>query len=331
MTKVIAFGAGNFFESRKTEIEKEYDIVVFCDSDIQKKGTLFNNKKVISVEELDCYPDFDILITSRFKYEIIEQLLEIGVDENKIHVIKSEWMENTTTIRVRGGGIELCRNGITVILCNELEEMIFREIWYLEEYNVNLNSDSIVLDVGLNVGFAALFFANKEFVKKVYAFEPDRVVYDKALLNIKLNKKISDKIETFNVACADKYKKETYIINPNISAGMLKQRGGIDENYKTVSVECVDSACVFGAIIDEHYGKNKIIMKCDCEGAEYEIFNRLEESGYFNKIDVFVMEWHAGRRKEIEEIFHRNKYVYMIYTTPGRTFGKCYAVKQLEK
>lgn len=331
MTKVIAFGAGNFLDSRKEAIEKEYDIIVCCDNDPKKVGTVFNNKLVISVEELDSYSDLDILITSKFKYEIIEQLLEKGVDENKIHVIAPKWVDNGASMIVHREGIALCMNGITVILHNELEEMIFREIWCSEDYNVNLASDSIVLDIGLNVGFAALFFANKEFVKRVYAFEPDKEVYEKAVLNIGLNSKISDKIETFNVACADGYRKETYIINPRESAGILKPRGNIGDSCNTVSVECVDSACVLGEIIDKHYGNEKIIVKCDCEGAEYEIFNRLEESGYFNKIDAFVMEWHAGRRDEIEKIFLRNNYVYMIYTTPGRTFGKCYAVKQSER
>lgn len=69
-------------------------------------------------------------------------------------------------------------------------------------------------------------------------------------------------------------------------------------------------------------------MKCDCEGAEYEIFYRLEQTGLLKKIDAFVMEWHCDRRSEIQQIFDRNGYMYLISNAPKRTFGKCYAIKK---
>lgn len=213
------------------------------------------------------------------------------------------------------------------MLHNDVEEMIYREIWYNEEYNLNTSKESIVIDIGMNAGFATLFFAQKDFVKKVYAFEPDKIMYEKAVNNINLNAHIKDKIVTANVACSNEDKKEIYVVNPIESAGIAKRRGKKLTDVKQIEVACVDSAKVLGTIIDNHYGREKILIKCDCEGAEYEIFFRLEEMGYFEKIDAVVMEWHADRRKEIENIFIRNDYTYMIYNNPGRTFGKCYAIK----
>lgn len=218
-----------------------------------------------------------------------------------------------------------------MVLHNDLEEMICREIWYNDDYNINLQTDCIVIDIGLNVGFATLFFANKDFVKRIYSFEPDKKVYDKAVYNIGLNEKAKEIIVTYNVAASNCNKKEFYVDHLDssfISAGIRKKRTGDGADCETIEVECVDSAEILGKIIDNHYGKEKIVMKCDCEGAEYEIFYRLEESGYFDKIDVVVMEWHTGRRGEIEQFFSRNNFTYFITTTPGRTFGKCYAIKQ---
>lgn len=226
-----------------------------------------------------------------------------------------------------GGGVKICLHGISAVLHDSVEEMICREIWYSEEYNINLAKDSIVIDIGLNIGMASLFFANKEYVKKVYAFEPDKRVYEKAIHNISLNEKIRDKIETFNVACANTDKQETYLIDSRESAGIFQRNNVLNSKCGEIEVTCVDAARVLGDIIDQHYGYEKILIKCDCEGAEYEIFYRLEEAGYFDKINAFVMEWHDGRRSEIEKIFERNNFAYIISENRRGIFGLCYAVK----
>ena len=331
--EVLAFGAGNYYIHNKDLIREEYNIIAFCDNDEKKVGTVYDGKPVISVGQLMQYTGLEILITSIHKYEIIEQLLEEGIEAERICFMIPDWMKEICSLVRIGerGGIELCIRGTFMVLHNDLEEMICREVWYNEDYNINLQTECIVIDIGLNVGFATLFFADKAFVKKIYAFEPDKKVYDKAVYNIGLNENARDFIETYNVACSDCNKKEFYVNHRDplfISAGIRKIRTGDAANCETIQVECVDSAEILGKIIDNHLGKEKIVLKCDCEGAEYEIFYRLEESGYFNKIDVVVMEWHIGRREDIEKIFSRNNYIYFITTTPGRTFGKCYAIKQ---
>lgn len=151
------------------------------------------------------------------------------------------------------------------------------------------------------------------------------------MYNIGLNKEAKDLIETYNVACSDSSRKELYVNHADpsvVSAGIRKKRLNDSTDCDTMEVECIDSAKILDEIIDRHLGKEKIVLKCDCKGAEYEIFYRLGESGYFDKIGAFVMEWHIGRRDEIEKIFSRNNFTYFITTTPGRTFGKCYVVRQ---
>ena len=253
----------------------------------------------------------------------------MGIKAEKIYTVGSEWMKRRCDfIQVIEEGIKICIDGRKMIITNPLEEMICKEIWLGEDYNINLQEKSVVIDIGMNVGYATLFFANKPFVKKEYGFEPDQRVYVEAEKNIKLNSDIEDKVKTFNVACSDCHKEEEYVINERESAGIYKIRDKVtSENAQKEIVKCVDSAEVIGNIIEKHFTKNKIVMKCDCEGAEYEILNRLEEVEYLKKIDAFVMEWHLGRREEIEALFERNNYTYYIFTTPGRSFGKCYAFR----
>lgn len=45
-------------------------------------------------------------------------------------------------------------------------------------------TDSIVIDIGANIGLASLFFAARKNVIKVIGYEPLRSTYQKALHNI---------------------------------------------------------------------------------------------------------------------------------------------------
>ncbi len=51
--------------------------------------------------------------------------------------------------------------------------MIFTDIFNNDNYNMNIGADSIIVDIGMNVGIATLFFALKQNVKKIYSYEPD--------------------------------------------------------------------------------------------------------------------------------------------------------------
>lgn len=182
MKEMIAFGAGNYYEMNKEEIEKKYNIVALCDNDKEKTGGMLHGKPIVAVENILDYEDAEIVITTPiYQYEIINQLIGMGIKTNKIYTVGSEWMKRRCdSIQVIEEGIKVCIDGREMIITNALEEMICKEVWEGEDYNVKLQENSIVIDIGMNVGYATLFFANKPFVKKVYAFEPDRRVYVKA-------------------------------------------------------------------------------------------------------------------------------------------------------
>ena len=65
--------------------------------------------------------------------------------------------------------------------------------------------NSIVIDIGMNVGIASLFFATLPHVEKVYAFEPFKAPYLRAMDNFKLNPALSAKIQAYNFGLSNKF------------------------------------------------------------------------------------------------------------------------------
>ena len=72
---------------------------------------------------------------------------------------------------------------------------ILKEIYLNKEYGFFFNEKSIVVDVGLNVGFASLFFALNQNVAQVYSYEPFKPTIEQAQKNISMNADLEKKIK----------------------------------------------------------------------------------------------------------------------------------------
>lgn len=81
---VVLFGAGALgiaFLERLTQLGIE--VTAFCDNSPQKWNTKFYNIRVIAPEDLLKLPDTIVFITSMYHAEISDQLLKLGMIENK--------------------------------------------------------------------------------------------------------------------------------------------------------------------------------------------------------------------------------------------------------
>lgn len=61
-----------------------------------------------------------------------------------------------------------------------------------------------------------------------------------------------------------------------------------NDKFKKISIECIDIAELISGLNDA----DKIILKLDVEGAEYEILNQLLATNQIKKIDKIYIEWH---------------------------------------
>jgi FkbM family methyltransferase len=159
----------------------------------------------------------------------------------------------------------------------------------------------IFLDIGGWTGVSAEFFRNthprgKEF--EIFTFECDK-------RNIETIRKKNLPI-TLIPKAAWVYDGDVNFYYPTggtKAGGTMypeKKTGHID-SQKYYSVECIDIA----KFIRQFEGCY-IIMKLNCEGAEYHIIPHLWEEGLSDKIDKYYIQWHCDKigltKKEHERI-----------------------------
>ena len=204
-----------------------------------------------------------------------------------------------------------------------------REILIEEAYNLSCKEDSVVIDIGMNRAIASLFFAAKENVKKVYAFEPFKPTLALAQKNLDLNPELSKKIQTFAYGLG---KKDTTLDIPysiNVSDCMSTTHTvSVKHNVRTEMATVKDAAQILAPIFEKNKN-NRIIVKCDCEGAEFEIIERLDEENLVVKIDAALIEYHFKKPDTLVKILTKNGFaVHIIHGSKKKPItGYLFAAK----
>ena len=209
---------------------------------------------------------------------------------------------------------------------------LIKEVFVKSEYNLNLNRESILIDIGMNRAAASLLFATNKNIKKIYAYEPFKPTFEVAKRNLELNPHLSEKIIPLNFGLG---KSETTLELPyvaNASGAMSTTHNTCnDENIRKETVIIKDAAEEIIPILEENKNKH-IIIKCDCEGAEFEIFERLNAKDLVGGIDVVMMEYHFEEPDRLVNILTENGFALQtkIGSSKSQT-GYIYAVRMAER
>ncbi len=213
--------------------------------------------------------------------------------------------------------------------------LIVKEIFKNDEYHFDIGKEAVVIDIGMNIGLASLYFATREEVKAVYGFEPFKPTFEQAVFNFKINEKYARKIHSYNYGLGDSDKELSFDYSPRTPGRMstVKTIGAINPSRKhetrTETVQIKNAATEI-KIITERHRDQKIVLKCDVEGAEKEIFESLDAAGALKDIDVLMLEYHFSYDVPLLEMLKRNGFVYFKQkTTTLETgdFGMIRAVK----
>lgn len=212
---------------------------------------------------------------------------------------------------------------------NSWEEMfILNEIFIENIYNIELNENFSFIDIGMNVGFTSLFFANKKNCINVFSFEPFKKTYDLALKNLSINK-FSSKINAFDYGLGFPERVLEVEYNENFKGSM--GINGLAEYIEDGSQKELAQLYIkdVSNVIEKykHNFSDKKIVKIDCEGSEYEIFDQLDKNNQITTFDYYLIEWHIKGPKQITDILLKYNYKIISFNESADDIGMIYAFK----
>jgi FkbM family methyltransferase len=194
------------------------------------------------------------------------------------------------TFEMKNGVPTLLAGPVRVALDNSETVNIVAEVFGEGAYDFTPLQEALVVDIGMNVGIAALYFAG---VKgwEVVGYEPFPTTFAAAQKNIQASG-LEGKIEARNLGLSDRDGTETLPFDPfRTGRNGLFYREVYNESHATQEIQLADAAAAFREL-KERAGDRALIVKMDCEGAEYAIFRRLVEENLLGAIDAIVMEFH---------------------------------------
>lgn len=209
---------------------------------------------------------------------------------------------------------------------------VIEEIFIDQLYDFNSVEQFVVCDVGMNIAAASLYFASLKNVEKVYGYEPFPGTFLIARKNINLNENLEKKIKIFNYGLG---KVDTLLEVPEPADGFL---GGTTTDFvieelpdnlkgkKHITVSIKNIVNEIQLIKLNHPGK-KIILKLDCEGAEYDIMDELSARGMLEDISVCMIEYHFRGKKKIVDILYQHHFFVTAPNNNISPFGMIYAIK----
>lgn len=331
MKKAIIYGTGSYYEQNREKLPKNMEIVAYADSNpnnaTSHNGNLFKGLPMLFPEEFETVVYDVIYICTDYTAgnRIFQRLLSVGIGSDRIFFLNRmdtsvDWKYMATDDRK---GYLSTVDGITIREQYLTDFDIVNEVLIDNSYGFEISdSECVVIDIGMNVAIASLYFANRPDVKKVYGFEAFPDTYEQAIANIALNRpEISNKIVAENFALSDENEKKMVAVSAEETGwrSIFCQ----DVSKQQVEIECRDAGEIVKDIIEKH--NEKIVLKLDTEGAEFSIFAALERGGCFEKIDMIMMEYHGNSERLISVL---KKYDYKIFVQGKRTVcGLIHAVK----
>jgi FkbM family methyltransferase len=234
----------------------------------------------------------------------------------------------------RGGpGVVLARqDSLQLRLTTDEEFNMLGEIFLEGCYDLRLPGEWHVVDIGANVGMAALFFAQHAWCRRVVSFEPfapTALAYES---NLALNPALAPKITLVRQALGETESTLEVDYDPALRGSMSLSgvgawRGSAAATQR-VSIQVVRASDALAPVFAT-LGSCRLLGKIDCEGSEYPIFRELEQSGALDRFSAFVIEWHGNGPDEIVRTLQRHGFALHVspLSTDHRTLGLIYATR----
>ena len=153
-----------------------------------------------------------------------------------------------------------------------------QEYWWLKG---QLVANSVIIDIGANIGDTTIYFAQFDRAKKVIGYEPMPYLYAKAKKNISLVP-FKSKISIKNMAISSPGSK---FIRYNAGSHVSSWKDTNQAHGNEGTVVKSDS------LNNQINGLKNVFIKCDCEGGEYTIFTKDAD---LREVRAIQIEYHNG-------------------------------------
>lgn len=329
MANILVFGMGKRFYRYEEQIVNGDNVLAYIDNG-KSAGGMYKGRPILDASHINDFAYDKILVVAVMgRMEIIRECLSKGVDCGKI----IPWFVEGST-RCKQGEVKVLPTGeilisihaISFLIKHDSDSFIYEEIFLQGDYAFSLSRTSIiVIDIGMNIGCASLFFASRENVAAVYSYEPFPRTYREALDNFSRNgEAIRNKIIPHNYALSGHDGETTVHFYEEFPGGMTIVKDHPSWGKQEVTVQIRKASDELKEILDGHM-QDLILMKIDCEGSEYEILQDMDAHNLIEKVDAFIMESHFGRENEIVDCLKRKGF-YVFYPYIGNGQGYIYAV-----
>ncbi|MGD8842654.1 MAG: FkbM family methyltransferase [Gammaproteobacteria bacterium] len=193
---------------------------------------------------------------------------------------------NTRTVPVALPG-----SGATVLIRPDTTDpFIFEEVFLLDEYSFDIPVEPrLILDIGANVGYASVFFAEKYPAARIIAVEPET----SNIRQLKMNTAGYPNVRVVEAGIWNRNACLTLVdADAKSSDFQLRECLPGEEGIKAVTVE---------HLMELAGTDHADIVKIDIEGGEKELFARNVD--WLGKVDTLVIELHDRFKPGCKDIF----------------------------
>jgi FkbM family methyltransferase len=159
---------------------------------------------------------------------------------------------------------------------------LFWEVFIRDDYQVSLEGPApFILDCGANIGLATLYFKLHYPQSVIHCFEPNPNSF--ALLQKNMTANALTNVTLHQTACGKQAGAITFYIDPVFSpkSSVLPGRSPHAQPHEVKVVK-----------LSDYIDREVDLLKLDVEGAEWDVFADLRNSGALSRIKRMIIEYH---------------------------------------
>jgi len=192
------------------------------------------------------------------------------------------------------------------------DPFIFEEVFLLDEYDFTTTREpELILDIGANVGYAAVYFAGRYPRALIIAVEPETS-------NVEWLRKNTAPYPNIKVVEAGIWNRRARLTLVDADAKSsdfrLRESGAGEDGIEAVTVD---------DLLELAQSNHADIVKIDIEGGEKELF--AENTDWLSKVDMLVIELHDRFKAGCKDAFLQ---AVSRYGFTGHQIGLNYIVKR---